>query len=146
MHSSIAARPIFGCHRVLPLARIAFTLIELLVVIVVIMVLLGLLMPALAAARDKTNKAAARQAISQLTSSMELYAAEDDRKRYPYPGPFPANTNPYGLTATTYFRAPEATDPERAFAVAFTDNNGGTTITGVLTLLDTKKMPLPVLI
>ena len=146
MHSSIAARLNFGCDRVLPLARIGFTLIELLVVIVVIMVLIGLLLPALAAAKDKTNKAAARQAISQLTSSMELYAAEDDRKRYPYPGPFPANTNPYGLTATTYFRAPEATDPERAFAVAFTDNNGGTTITGVLTLLDTKKMPLPVLV
>jgi len=144
MPSFVASRSLTRQRRAHSPTGTGFTLIELLVVIVVIMVLIGLLLPALAAAKDKTNKAAARQAISQLTSSMELYAAEDERKRYPYPGPFAANTNPYGLTATTYFRA---TDPdERAFAVAFTDMNGGATITGVLTLLDSKKLPLPVLV
>jgi prepilin-type N-terminal cleavage/methylation domain-containing protein len=123
-----------------------FSLIELLVVIAIIGVLMGLLMPVLILVRERARTRQAVQSVSQLMSSLELYAAEDDRKRYPYPGPFPGNTNPYGPAATTYFRFSEAGDPERAFALAFTDDDGGTMLTGVLSLLDAKKLPLPLLL
>jgi type II secretory pathway pseudopilin PulG len=59
------------------------TLVELLVVIVIIMVLIGLLMPALAAVRERTNRALAAERIAQLHFAIQNYAGEDRRHRYP---------------------------------------------------------------
>ena len=64
-------------------ARTALTLIELLVVIVVIMILLGLLLPALAAARQKANRTHAAERVNQLHWALQNYASEDRRHRYP---------------------------------------------------------------
>jgi len=123
--------------------RAGFTLIELLVSIAVIAALAGMLLPALTFAQQRARSTEATQAVNQLVSSVELYAAEDPQKRYPYPGPFADTSNPYGVDATTYFRYSEATRPDAAFALSYSDQRGATAITGVLALLEAKRLPLP---
>jgi prepilin-type N-terminal cleavage/methylation domain-containing protein len=62
-----------------------FTLIELLVVIAIIAILAGLLLPALAGAKDKGKKISCINALKQLTYATLMYADDNDQ-RLPYDG------------------------------------------------------------
>src|SRR6185295_5832006 len=88
-----------------------FTLIELLVVIAVIAILAGLLLPALASAKDKGKGAKCLSNKKQITMAMTLYAG-DFNDRYPHFGyDYPSPTNwwwqavaPY-LSSTNGYRS-----------------------------------------
>ncbi|MEK7413884.1 MAG: type II secretion system protein [Planctomycetota bacterium] len=139
------------CCTYLPTQRShwGFTLVELLIVISIIAVLAGMLIPAISLVRENARVAEAKQAVAQLVSSIEQYASNDDQKRYPFPGPL-GILNPYGPAlpavpaSITYHHYDEATDPELAFSLCRHDNRAGTVIDGVITLLDTAGLPLPV--
>ena len=67
-------------RRSVPTAH-AFTLIELLVVVAIIAVLAGLLLPALARARDKGKPAKCQSNLRQLVMAAMMY--DEDHQVYP---------------------------------------------------------------
>ena len=72
----------------------AFTLIELLVVIAIIAILAALLLPALAAAREKARRSSCGNNLNQIAKSLESYTGD-------YSGYMPAKPG-YGAAATAY--------------------------------------------
>ena len=77
----------------------AFTLIELLVVIAIIAIMAGLLMPALASAREKARRAACIGQLDQMAVALESYCA--DYGQY-YPSSTIYNTSFVGVSRWPY--------------------------------------------
>jgi prepilin-type N-terminal cleavage/methylation domain-containing protein/prepilin-type processing-associated H-X9-DG protein len=80
--------------------RHGFTLIELLVVIAIIAILAGLLLPALALARQAGRKAACISNLRQIGIAIHLYA-QDNGGRIPYGPKAPPFTSPADLYPST---------------------------------------------
>ncbi len=70
-----------------------FTLIELLVVISILAILAGLLLPALAKAKEQGRSAACRSNMRQIVIGMLLYV-DDDRDYLPWPGDVDRDLDP----------------------------------------------------
>jgi prepilin-type N-terminal cleavage/methylation domain-containing protein len=83
--------------------RLAFTLIELLVVIAIIAILAGMLLPALASAREKSRRTACMNNLTQFARGLESYCGD-------YANYFPCYTgwgkDPYGVNPSTGVAAP----------------------------------------
>lgn len=80
--------------------RQAFTLVELLVVIATIAILAGLLLPALASAREKGRKAACISNLRQIGIAIMAYAGDNNGK-IPYGPKAPPFTSPASFYPST---------------------------------------------
>ncbi|MBN2506434.1 MAG: prepilin-type N-terminal cleavage/methylation domain-containing protein [Verrucomicrobia bacterium] len=73
-----------GPHAACPRARHGFTLIELLVVVAIISILAGLLLPALARAKQKAHQVKCVSILKQIGLAVFLYTGDNDER---LPGP-----------------------------------------------------------
>jgi prepilin-type N-terminal cleavage/methylation domain-containing protein/prepilin-type processing-associated H-X9-DG protein len=80
--------------------RLAFTLVELLVVIAILAVLMGLMLPALASAREKGWRTACLSNLRQMGIAIQAYAI-DNESRIPYGPKAPPFTSPFDLYPST---------------------------------------------
>jgi len=105
------------CRQNSPLERLServcgaggFTLLELLVVIGIIAILAGLLLPALAKAKEQGRSTACKSNMHQIALGMLLYA-DDNRDYLPWPGDVDRDLDPdwvFGGQDNTYANAPK---------------------------------------
>lgn len=86
-------------HDCKPVSR-AFTLVELLVVLAIIAILAALLLPALAAAKEKGRKASCISNLRQIGIAIVCYSADSGGK-IPYGPKAPPYTSPFDLYTST---------------------------------------------
>ncbi len=95
-------------------SRRGFTIIELLVVVAVIGVLTALLLPALAAAREKARASSCLSNLHQIGIAVQLYAQDADEKTPPDGGSFSGiirDCAPF-IKTTSVFTCPDDFDRE----------------------------------
>ena len=133
----IKSIPVFKRHR---FRQPGFTLIELLVVIAIIAILAGLLLPALARAKQKAQLANCLSNLKQLGLTMTMYTG-DNREQFPYSGRgFPQMPlvdllelfDPYiGTNNRAFFRCP--TDRGRGWNMEWVARSGAQFGNGITT-------------